>query len=92
MSGVWIPILALAIPALAIFFGGLTRVYKLRIEETRLKAGSAGSGADAAIDELRREVEALRNELGEVHERLDFTERLLAQGKAGDRLPGPPAP
>ena len=37
---------------------------------------------------LRREVEQIRLELAETHERLDFTERLLAQGRSPDKLPG----
>lgn len=86
--GVLIPIIALAIPALAVLFGGLTKVYKLRIEETRLRAGALGSGGEAAVEELRTEVDQLPRELGEVHERLDFTERLLARGSERDRGPG----
>jgi len=47
-------------------------------------------GDGSAIDELRGEVDALRRELAEVHERLDFTERLLARHADRDRLPGSP--
>jgi hypothetical protein len=90
--GVWIPILALTIPVLAILFGGLQKIYKLRIEEAKVRAGTLGSGADAALDELRAEVEQLRRELGEVHERLDFSERLLARSSERDRLPGKASP
>lgn len=43
---------------------------------------------DAIVDELG----ALRRELTEVQERLDFTERLLARERATERLdPGPSA-
>jgi len=84
--GVWIPILALAVPVLAVLFNGLQKVYKLRIEETRLRSTSQSSGADGAIEELRTEVDQLRRELGEVQERLDFPERLLA------KVPDPSAP
>ena len=37
------------------------------------------------------DLEAVRQELGEVQERLDFTERLLAQHREAGRLPGEPA-
>ena len=38
----------------------------------------------AILDDL----EGVRQELAEVHERLDFTERLLAQQREAGRLPG----
>lgn len=88
--GVLIPIFALAIPVLAIAMGGMQKLYKLRIEEARMHAGGDGGGA---IEELRGEVDELRRELAEVHERLDFAERLLARSTDRDRLPqGPPPP
>ena len=85
--GVWIPIIALAIPALAVLFNGLQKVQRLRIEEARVRAGERGSGAGAELDALRAEVEDLRRELGEVQERLDFTERILASQPDRSRLP-----
>lgn len=54
----------------------------------------------AAVQELQLDMEAVRNELAEVYERLDFTERLLTRG-AGTPTPNrltsggegpPPAP
>lgn len=90
--GVLIPILALSIPVLVVLFGGLQKVYKLRIEEARIRAGDLGSGSGAVVEELRAEMDELRRELGEVHERLDFTERLLARSTERDRFPGPPSP
>ncbi len=36
------------------------------------------------LADVRRELEALRLELAETHERLDFTERLLAAGRESD--------
>lgn len=86
--GILIPLFALAIPLLVIGFNGMQKVQRLCIEELKLRAGDGGDGA--AIDELRGEVDALRQELAEVHERLDFTERLLARHADGGRLPGAP--
>jgi hypothetical protein len=81
MDRTLIPILVLLIPVLAVFFSGLQKLARLRIEETRLRAGSSGS---ADVEELRGDVQQLRQELGEMQERLDFAERLLARG---DRAP-----
>ncbi len=83
-----VPIMALAIPVAAIIMRGLTRSAQLRLEELRIRQGGALDGqAGAAIAELQAEVEALRGELGELHERLDFTERLLAQRAEQKPLP-----
>ena len=38
-----------------------------------------GSPSDAEVAELRQTVDALQRRLGEVEERLDFAERLLAK-------------
>jgi hypothetical protein len=50
---------------------------------------------DARNQELRLEVEALRRELQETQERLDFAERVLTEQRRGERLPeqrGQPGP
>lgn len=36
------------------------------------------------LGEVKRELEAVRHELAETHERLDFTERLLTSGREQD--------
>ena len=61
-----------------------------------LGAGDAGPGRDAAIGQLAGELEALRDEvagvrreLDEAQNRLDFTERLLAQAKERGLLNAP---
>lgn len=83
-----IPIMALAIPAGAIIMTGLVKVARLRLEETRLRVQGDASGGGEEVQELRGEVETLRRELGELNERVDFAERLLAQ-KQGKELPAP---
>jgi hypothetical protein len=45
----------------------------------RLRRGPGGSEEQARLEILELEVSSLRQELGETQERLDFTERLLAQ-------------
>jgi hypothetical protein len=47
--------------------------------------------ADSEIGELRQALDAMQNRLGELEERLDFTERLLTKYREADRL-GPPRP
>jgi hypothetical protein len=73
----FIPIVALLIPVTAIIFNGMQKVARIRLEHEKLRAGDA-SGEIVA---LRDEVAALRNELVEVQERLDFTERLLTKAR-----------
>lgn len=76
-----IPILALAIPVSAIVLHGLQKIARIRLEEARLRAGAGSDGGSGEVAALRDEVGDLRRELGEVHERLDFAERLLGQGR-----------
>ena len=53
----------------------------------RLRAARTGGGSlEARLDALESETTKLRQELNEAHERLDFTERVLAQGSEARRL------
>lgn len=83
----FIPILALSIPVIAIIFRGLQRTAQLRLEETRIRMEGQG-GSREELDSLRGDVDDLRRELSEVHERLDFAERLLARPEVRDRPAG----
>lgn len=91
MGGNWallIPILALSIPIVAILAGTWQKVAKARVDEARARAGFL-EGSDAAeLEGLRDEVAQLRGELDELHERMDFNERLLVQLREGQTLPG----
>jgi predicted nuclease with TOPRIM domain len=87
--GVLIPIIALSIPVVAIVFGGLQKLMRLRIEEAKVRAGGLGEGGEEELRALRDDLERLRGEVGEMQERLDFTERLLARNAEQDRLPRP---
>lgn len=53
----------------------------------RLKDLERGAGGDvdalaAQVEALRQELLATRDEVGELYERVEFTERLLTRGKA----------
>jgi hypothetical protein len=72
-----IPILALSIPVVAIIFGNLTKMAKFKAEAQRGALGNPET--DARVAALEDDVASLHRELIETQERLDFTERLLAQ-------------
>ncbi len=46
----------------------------------RLRLGTGARGLEAELDEMELEMEALRHELAEAQEKVDFAERVLAQG------------
>ena len=52
----------------------------------RLRRGPAGSESEARLDVLEAELGNMRQELSEAQERLDFAERLLAQGQEARRV------
>jgi len=73
------------IPVLAVFFSGLVVLSKTAIGRALARRIGGEEGVPAALEgevrELRLELDALRGELMETQERLDFTERQLAAGK-----------
>jgi hypothetical protein len=77
---------ATAHAALALAFG-LWAQGRMRHGGAWLGAGALDKGSEAEIEAIRDEAGEMRRELGEVQERLDFAERLLSQGREGDRLP-----
>ena len=55
-----------------------------------IRANSGGADAEelrAELSEVRHDLDRVRQDLLETQERLDFTERLLAQAKVPDQLP-----
>ena len=68
--------LAPLIPVAAILVWGAVKIAKIRAQG---RASGAAPEAAARLEALESELGTLRQELGEVHERLDFAERLLAQ-------------
>jgi F0F1-type ATP synthase membrane subunit b/b' len=73
--------------AFAILCWGLVKIFTgpvARALADRIR-GRAGADGDPAV---LAEVDQLRARLAEVEERLDFAERLLAQAREADQLPG----
>ncbi len=73
-----------------LFFWGIVQVARSPIGQAlgrRLQGrhGQADADVTADVAALRDHVEVLQQQLGEVHERLDFTERLLMQARPDQR-------
>ena len=71
------PVHAAVHAALAVAFG---------LWAQHLRRGPGGSESQARFEVLEAEVSNLRQELSEAQERLDFAERLLAQGPESRRV------
>ena len=56
----------------------------------RISAGKAPAADPAVIDQLQDEIRHVREEVSELAERVDFTERALAQQRDKQRI-APPA-
>jgi hypothetical protein len=72
--------------ALALGFGFWARRLRQRLRERDVPAGPEAFDALEAIQALEADVSQLRRELNETQERLDFAERLLAQGAEARRM------
>ena len=70
-----IPILALSIPVLAIIASTVVKIARLKAQSQ----ATLSPEVEHRIAVLEEDVGSLRQELSETQERLDFTERLLAQ-------------
>ncbi len=75
---------AQAEPSHAAIHAGLALAFGLWAQRLRQRPG--GSEHDARLDALEDEVSKLRQQLSETQERLDFVERLLAQGAEARRV------
>jgi hypothetical protein len=84
VMALFIPILALGIPVSAIIMGGLTRIWRLRVEEARLRGAGEDSGE---VQQLRADLDRVQRELSELNERVDFTERMLTRGQGPESHP-----
>jgi hypothetical protein len=83
-----IPILALSIPVVAVIMSGIHKMMKLRIEEARVRSGLVDGVTAADVEALQADLADARLELDQVHERLDFTERLLVEMRDRQGLAG----
>ncbi|MEO8139968.1 MAG: hypothetical protein ABI742_09990 [Gemmatimonadota bacterium] len=73
------------VPIVAIIAWGAVKVAGIQAEG---RASGSDPNTLQRLQDLENEVGALRHELSEAQERLDFSERLLAQHRP-DRLDGP---
>ncbi len=73
-----------------IAFGIMRSINKYLDRKMKVEQGGAGNGhLLAEVEELRTRLEGsedLRERVADVEERLDFAERLLAEGKRRDQL------
>jgi hypothetical protein len=53
----------------------------------RIGGGSGGDVLEQRVETLAQEVDGLKAQLTETHERLEFAERMLAQARQPDQLP-----
>ncbi len=83
--GALIPIVAIAGFFSLMIARTMSKAYLARLEAQR----QAGAGGGSGHDELVAAVDELRQEVAELAERVDFTERLLGQQRGSERL-GPP--
>jgi hypothetical protein len=78
-------IVFLSISSIAI--GAVLLLPLVRALAERIRARAAAEGPPPALNaEVMAELGDIRREIGELAERMDFAERLLAQQKQGERL------
>ena len=80
----------LSVLAMAGAFGLLFPLVRALGERLRPRPPALDGGADAFRDELVQELQQVRREVAELGERVDFTERVLAKQREGQRI-GPVA-
>lgn len=85
--GALVTILVFAIPLVAVVSHGVQKVFRLRLEEARTRGGGLDASTTNELSALRADVSQMRDELDELQERMDFTERALAQSRERMRLP-----
>jgi hypothetical protein len=81
--------LVLLIPISAIIMIGLVKIARLWSPGYQGLGGPAVKQLEARLEAVEQELAGLHHELSETQERLDFAERLLAQGRETKRLGEP---
>ncbi len=79
------------VPVVMFFFGGLWLFSTTTLGKAvakRIAGGAPPEDLERRVAELEREADAVRAEMAEAQERLDFAERALAQVKEAKRLAG----
>lgn len=79
--------LAIGLASLGFFFSPVGTAVGRWIESWGGKGGAADAGQLAELESRLAELEANCERMGEIEERLDFAERLLARQREMDRLP-----
>jgi hypothetical protein len=68
---------------------GLRMFLAYRTRRLELGAGRGDAGrVDELVEELRAELQQLRGDVTELHERMDFTERVLTRGHGTEPAAG----
>jgi hypothetical protein len=74
---------ALLIPIAVIVMGGLSQIVR---DLTRVRRHPDMNSLEPRMESLEHELRAVRRDLSETQERLDFAERLLAQSRERKQL------
>jgi hypothetical protein len=82
-------VFVLLIPITAIIMIGLVKIARLWAPGNQGQGGPGVKQLEARLEAVEQELAGLQHELSETHERLDFAERLLAQGRETKRLGEP---
>ena len=87
MNGMFVlvPIMFLGLGVSAIISSSILKMQRLRLEEAKLRAGNP-----AELEDVLHQVSELQQEMAELQERVDFTERMLAQARETPALPASP--
>ena len=81
--------LVLLIPISAIIMTGLVKIARIRSPGQHGPSDAGVKQLEARLEAVEQELAGLQHELSETQERLDFAERLLAQGRETRRLGEP---
>ncbi len=86
MNGVFvlIPIMLMGVAVTGIISATILKLQRLKLEEAKRRDNDP-----AELGDMVTRIESLEQSLAEVQDRLDFTERLLAQSREKQQLPPP---